>query len=187
MTSMADRMLRAARLDATLYEEVEADTSAMRQATLVVVLASVAGGIGTAGEFGGPSAIGFVVGAIVSLIGWYLWSLITYLVGTRLLPQPSTQADLGQLLRTLGFASSPGLVRALGIIPGVGPFALAVGMLWTLAAMVVAVRQALDYDSTGRAIAVCAIGWLVQVAVVLIPMMLLGFALGGAADSGAAA
>ncbi len=187
MAQLVDRMLRAARLDASLYEEVEADSSAMGQATLVVVMSSIAGGLGTAGEFGSPGVIGFIVGAILSLIGWYLWSLITYLIGTRLLPQASTEADLGQLLRTLGFASTPGIVRAFGIIPGVGPIALAVGMVWSLIAMVIAVRQALDYTGTGRAIAVCLIGWIVQVLIILVPMMLLGFALGSAADPGAAA
>jgi len=184
MASMVDRMIRAAKLDATVYEEVEADTTAMGQATGVVVLASIAGGIGSIGEMG---AMGFVLGAIFSLIGWYVWSFITYLVGTRLLPQPSTQADVGQLLRTIGFASSPGVLRALGVIPGIGPLIVAVSAIWTLVAMVVAVRQALDYDSTGRAIAVCLVGWIVQVLIILIPILILGFAVGSVSQNGAAA
>jgi len=184
MASMVDRMIRAARLDASLYEEVEADTTSMGQATGVVLLASLAGGIGSIGEMG---ATGFVLGALFSLLGWYVWSLITYWVGTRLLPQPSTQADLGQLLRTIGFASSPGLLRALGVVPGIGPLVVAVSALWSLTAMVVAVRQALDYDSTGRAIAVCVIGWIVQLLIIVIPMVLLGFAIGAAGSQGGAA
>lgn len=186
MASIVERMLRAARLDASLYEEVEADTSATGQATLVVLLASIAGGIGAAGEFGSPGITGFLIGAVASLIGWYVWSLITYLVGTRLLPQPSTQADIGQLLRTLGFASAPGLVRIFGIIPGIGPFAMAVGLIWTLIAMIVAVRQALDYDSTLRAVLVCLIGWVVQVLIILVPLTLLGIAIGTPGDQPAA-
>jgi hypothetical protein len=184
MASIVDRMIRAAKLDASLYEEVEADTTAMGQATGVVVLASLAGGIGSIGEMG---AMGFVLGAIFSLVGWYVWSFITYWVGTRLLPQPTTEADLGQLLRTLGFASAPGLLRAFGVIPGIGPLVVAISSIWTLAAMVVAVRQALDYDSTGRAIAVCVVGWIVQVLIILIPLMILGFAIGSVANQGGAA
>ncbi|MDX2169014.1 MAG: YIP1 family protein [Deltaproteobacteria bacterium] len=184
MASMVDRMIRAAKLDASLYEEVEADTTAMGQATGVVLLSSLAGGIGSIGEMG---AMGFVFGAVLSLVGWYVWSFITYWVGTRLLPQPTTEADLGQLLRTLGFASAPGLLRALGVIPGIGTLAAAVSALWSLAAMVVAVRQALDYDSTGRAIAVCIVGWIVQVLIILIPLLLLGLAVGSVATQNGAA
>jgi hypothetical protein len=184
MPSMVDRMIRAAKLDASLYEEVEADTAAMGQATVVVLLASIAGGIGAIREMG---ATGFVLGAVFSLLGWYVWSFITYWVGTRLLPQPSTQADFGQLLRTIGFASSPGLLRALGVVPGIGPLVVAVSAIWSLAAMVVAVRQALDYDSTGRAIAVCLIGWIVQLLIIIIPIVLLGFAIGAAGSQGGAA
>src|SRR4051812_37215557 len=114
---MFERVSRAARLDASLYEEVEADPSSMGQATAVVVLASIAGGIGTAGIEGQP---GFVLGLIVNLVGWYIWAFLTYFIGTRLLPQPRTEADMGQLLRTLGFAAAPGLVRVLGILPGIG-------------------------------------------------------------------
>lgn len=181
MASMVDRMIRAAKLDASLYEEVEADKTALGQATGVVVLSSIAGGIGSVGEMG---AMGFVLGAVFSLIGWYVWSFITYWVGTRLLPQPSTEADLGQMLRTLGFASSPGLLRAFGVVPGVGPLIAAVAAIWTLVAMVVAVRQALDYDSTGRAIAVCIVGWIVQVLIIVIPLLLLGFAVGSMTTQG---
>jgi hypothetical protein len=175
MASIVDRMIRAAKLDATLYEEVEADPGAIGQATAVVVMASIAGGIGNIGEMG---VMGFILGAVFSLIGWYVWSFITYWVGTRLLPQATTQADVGQLLRTLGFASSPGLLRAFGVIPGIGPLIVAVSTIWTLVAMVIAVRQALDYDSTGRAIAVCLVGWVVQVLIIVIPFLLLGFAVG---------
>lgn len=161
---MLDRVMRAARLDASLYEEVEADPSSLPQATAVVVLASIAGGIGTAGVEGQP---GFVIGVLVNLVGWYVWAVMTYVIGTRLLPQPTTQADVGQLLRTLGFAAAPGLARVLALIPGLGGIVIIVTALWSLAAMVVAVRQALDYDSTARAFFVCVIGFIVQVLVIV--------------------
>jgi hypothetical protein len=164
-------MVRAARFDTTVYEEVEADSAALGQATLVVVLSSLAGGIGTINEGGGAGLIG---GAIGSLVGWYVWALLTYYIGTKWLPEPTTQADTGQLLRTLGFASSPGLLRVLGVIPGLGLVALIVAPLWMLATMVLAVRQALDYSGTGRAIVVCVIGFLVQIAVIVLIFMIVG-------------
>jgi hypothetical protein len=162
MAGLVDRMVRAARLEPAVYEEVEADTGAMPQAMLVVVLASVAGGIGAA-ESGVGALLG---GAIGSLIGWYVWALLTYYIGTKWLPEPTTEADVGQMLRTIGFSSAPGIIRVGGIIPGIGIAVMVVGSLWMLCSMVIAVRQALDYSSTGRAIGVCSIGFLVQLVVI---------------------
>ena len=162
MADIKERMIRAARLDASLYEEVEADQDALGQAAVVVLLSSVAGGIGSL-VHGGLS--GLVLGVVASLIAWYLWAYITYLVGAKLFPEPQTHADMGQLLRTTGFASSPGLIRVLGIIPGLAGIAFFVALVWMLIAMVIAVRQALDYNSTLRAVGVCAVGWVALIAV----------------------
>lgn len=160
MTGFQDRMLRAAKLDINLYEEVEADTTAMGQAMAVVILSSVAAGIGSIDRFG----IGGILSvSVAALVGWYVWAYLTYFIGTRILPEPQTEADVGQLLRTIGFSSSPGLIRILAIIPGLGNLVNLVAAVWMLVAMVIAVRQALDYKSTGRAVAVCAIGWIIQI------------------------
>ncbi|MBI4209851.1 MAG: YIP1 family protein [Deltaproteobacteria bacterium] len=159
MNPFFSRVMRAAKLDVQLYEEVEADRSATRQALLVVILSSVAAGIGRVGA-GGMG--GFFVGGALSLIGWVIWAYLTYLIGTKLLPQPQTEADVGQLLRTTGFSSAPGILRVLGIIPGLAGILFFVTSIWMLIAMVIAVRQALDYTGTGRAVAVCLIGWIIQ-------------------------
>lgn len=115
MSQFIDRMIRAAKLDAQVYEEVEADKSAMPQAIGVVVLSSVAGGIGFMQNTG---LTGLLFGAVLSLIGWYIWAFVTYLIGTKLLPEPQTSADVGELLRTIGFSSAPGLIRVFALIPG---------------------------------------------------------------------
>jgi hypothetical protein len=164
-------MFRAAKLDVQLYEEVEADIGATTQATIVVVLASLAAGIGALGSGG---ASGIVTGTIVALVGWLVWAFLTYIIGTRLLPEPQTNADYGQLLRTIGFASAPGVIRVLGIVPGLAAPVFLIGGIWMLVAMVVAVRQALDYKSTGRAVGVCLIGWLVQVVILILAGPLIG-------------
>ena len=162
MASIQDRMLRAAKLDVDLYEEVEADPEAMGQATAVVVLAALAAGIGNFTTLG---LTGLVVGTLAALVSWYIWAFLTYLIGTKLLPEPETQSDVGELLRTIGFASSPGLLRVFGVVPALGDIVFLVAGLWMLVAMVIAVRQALDYKSTGRAIGVCLIGWVIQLVV----------------------
>jgi hypothetical protein len=159
VASLTGRMLGAARLSAATYEEVEADATATPQAVLVVVLAAVAGGVSAIRATG---VVGLVLAGLASLLGWYVWAFITFVVGTRLLPGAKTNADLGQLLRTIGFSAAPGLVRVLGIVPVLdGPVSV-IASLWMLAAMVVAVRQALDYEGTGRAVAVCVIGFVLN-------------------------
>lgn len=160
MNMFVDRMIRAAKLDVNLYEEVEADKGAMGQAMTVVVISSIAAGLGSIVK-GGIG--GIFIGTITALIGWYVWAYITYLIGTKLLPEPQTRADHGELLRTIGFSSSPGLIRVFGIIPGLAGIVFSIASIWMLVAMVIAVRQALDYSGTLRAIGVCVIGWVIQV------------------------
>jgi len=164
MTTFARRVLGAASLDRAAYEEVEADTGAIGQAVGVVLLASVAGGIGLLG-LGAPTAQSLVAGIVGSLIGWMAWAALTYLIGTRLLPEPQTRADVGELLRTIAFASAPGFVRIFGVIPFLGLTVYAIASIWMLLAMVVAVRQALDYKSTTRAVGVCVVGWALSLAI----------------------
>jgi hypothetical protein len=171
MASFKDRIFRAAKLDVSLYEEVEADKGALGQSMGVVVLSSVAAGlasISTAG-FGG-----ILAGTITALIGWFVWAYLTYFIGTKLLAEPQTKADPGELLRTIGFSSSPGLIRVLGIIPGLRWIVFLIGGIWMLVAMVIAVRQALDYQSTARAVGVCIIGWIIQAVILMLLFSIFG-------------
>ena len=167
MASFTERMIGAAKLDVQVYEEVEVDTGATGQAMGVVLLSSLAGGIGSVG-LGAGGLGGFVGGGIAALIGWAIWAFLTYIIGTRLLAEPQTRADVGELMRTLGFAQSPGLVRIVGILPGVGSLAVSIVSIWMLVAMVIAVRQALDYTSTLRAVGVCLVGWVLQIVISLV-------------------
>lgn len=159
--SYGSRLIRAIKLEPDLYEEVEADRSATGQAILTVVLASLAAGLG--GQLSG-SLYGLTLHTLVTLVGWYIWAFLSFFIGTRLLPQTQTRADMGELLRCTGFSAAPGLFQVLGIIPGLGGIIRMVAWVWMLAAFVVAVRQALDYTGTGRALAVCVIGWVALMA-----------------------
>ncbi|MFH2012235.1 MAG: YIP1 family protein [Pseudomonadota bacterium] len=163
MNIFYDRLIRAAKLDVNLYEEVEADKGALGQAITAVVISSIAAGIGS---FRSGGFVGILMVTIAALAGWYIWAWLTYLIGTKLLPEAQTKADLGELLRTIGFSSSPGLIRVLGIIPGLTWIVSFAAGIWMLVAMVIAVRQALDYSSTLRAVGVCIIGWIIQMLVI---------------------
>ena len=170
MQSFTQRMIGAAKLQVPTYEEVEHDRGATGQAALVVVLASLAAGIGA---MGGGSISFLLLNTVAALFGWLVWAALIWVIGTKMLPETQTEADIGQLLRTLGFAAAPGLLRVFGIIPVIGAIVWFVASLWMLATTVIAVRQALDYHSTLRAVGVCVIGWLVQL---LIMWLLVGMA-----------
>ena len=155
MQNYIDRIIRASKLDVNLYEEVEADKGAMTQAMGVVVLSSIAAGIGSISSIG---LKGIIFGTVSALIAWYVWAYMVYFIGAKILPEPQTESDVGELLRTIGFSSSPGLIRILAIIPGIAEIVFTIASIWMLVATIIAVRQALDYQSTLRAVGVCIIG-----------------------------
>lgn len=155
--TFGERLSGALRLDVATFEEIEANHAVTRQAVAVVVAASVAAGIG----FGGfDDAFAMIDAMIRALLLWVIWSGVTYLVGTRLLPEPQTSSDIGEMLRVFGFASAPSLFSVLGIIPFLGWLLKAAVAVWVFVATVIAVRQALDYTSTGRALGVVIVSWL---------------------------
>ncbi len=165
-----NRIIRACKLDISLYEEVEADQSATLQAALVVVLSSIAAGVGAISL----GASNFLMAPLLSLISWYIWAYLIYFIGAKLFPEPNTQADHGQLLRTIGFSSAPGLVRIFGFTPELMSITFIGAQIWMLVAMIIAVRQALDYQSTWRAIGVVVIAQLVLAIIFVMLLKLFG-------------
>ena len=171
--SFLRRVIGAALLRASTYEDVEADRGATGQAMAVVALSSLAAGIGARGvSAGNPGDAAAVAG--VALLAWVAWAWVVYTIGALLLPVPQTRADVGELLRTTGFATAPGLIRVLGVWPGLAAPAYAISTLWMLLAMIVAVRQALEYTTTRRAVGVCVAGWVLALAIVLAFGLLFG-------------
>jgi len=165
------RIIRAAKLESHLYEEVETDKDATRQALVVVLLSSLAASIGASTHAG---LGGLVMGGLVALFAWYVWTFITYIIGAKLFPVSQTSTSHRELWRTLGFASAPGVLRIFGAVPGLTGIAFLVAAVWMLIAAVIAVRQALDYTSTVRAAGVCVPGWLVHVFLLFFLLLLLG-------------
>ena len=166
-----NRIVRACKLDSNLYEEVEADKSATTQAAIVVVLSIVAFGVGTFFTYG---SFNVLIPILTALAGWFVTSLLIYFVGAKLFPDKNTQSNLGELLRTIGFSSAPGLIRVFGFTPELMSITFIGSGIWMLVAMVIAVRQALDYESTWRTIGVVVIGFLVQAMVLIILLRILG-------------
>ena len=157
-TQYINRIIGAFKLDVNLYEEVEADKTATLPAAGVVVLSSLAAGVGALSL--GTS--NFLMAPLLSLASWFVWAYLVYLIGVKIFPESTTEADHGQLLRTIGFSSAPGLIRVFGIIPNLTTTVFIIASVWMLVAMVVAIRQALDYKSTWRAVGVVVTAFLVQ-------------------------
>ncbi len=158
-------------LDTNTFEAIEADQWATPAAVATVVLSAIATGIGVAST-GGANGVAELVA--IALLAWAVWALLIFEIGVRWFPTALTRADVGQLLRTLGFAAAPGMLNIAGLLPGLGFPVFAVTQVWMLVAVVVAVRQALDYTSTWRAIAVCLVGWTLSTALVVVTGFFLG-------------
>lgn len=171
-STIVNRMVRAARLESQVYEEVEADTTALGQAMLVVVLSSAAAGVGLglrdliAGDVG-AALVALVVGVASALATWFIWAFLAFIIGTTILKRPQTSSHIGETLRTIGFSTAPGVLRIFSFVPVLGEILLFAVNVWMLAAMVIAIRQALDFE-TWRAVATALIGFVVQLAVLLV-------------------
>ena len=161
-----NRIIRACKLDVNLYEEVEADKSATFQAAGVVVLSSLAAGVGALSL----GTANFLIAPLLSLASWFVWAYLVYFIGVKFFPESTTEADHGQLLRTIGFSSAPGLIRIFAVIPNLTSIIFIIASIWMLIAMVIAVRQALDYKSTWRAAMVVVTAFLIQ-SIIMIMML----------------
>ncbi len=160
-----NRMIRAAMLDSRVYEEVEADYTATLPAMLVVLLSSISGAFAPGSGLDDTSApMAIILAAFFGIVSWAVWAGVTYVIGAKLLPEPTTEANWGQLARTTGFAQAPGLLGIIGVLSGV--VSLIIG-IWGIVAMVIAVRQALDYTSTIRAVAVVVLAFIPSVVISL--------------------
>ena len=183
MADLTGRMIGAMQADVKTFTEIEADPGAMGQAVTVIVIAGVASLIG---NFFRAGVTAGVIGLIGSLVGYALFALLVFLIGTKLMPEPATKADFNETFRVLGFAASPGVFNVLAIIPFLGPLISLLVGIWGLVIAVIAVREVLDYSNTGRAIIVCLIAavicWIVLV-IVMLPLLAAAFvtraALGG--------
>jgi len=153
-----NRIYRAIKIDAELYEEVEKDKSATIQAGTVVALSSLAAGVGAL-QMGMSN---FLLAPAMSLLSWYVWAYIIYFVGVKLFSGSRTKTNHGELLRTIGFSSAPGLIRVFGITPDLMSVTFVGSAFWMLACMVVAVKSALDYESMWKAFGVVIVAWLFQ-------------------------
>ena len=159
---MLGRMLGAVRLDAATYEEVEADSKATIQALIIVVVVTIASVVGEMLGGGDDFELvnALVIGVIRGVVSWAIWALITWIVGTTILNTEATEADWGQLARCTGFAQTPGIINVFSFVPAVGGLISVAAFVWTFVAMLVAVRQSLDYTSTWRAFTVILIAFI---------------------------
>jgi hypothetical protein len=172
MANLTERMVGAMRADVKTFQEIEGDPNAMGQAITVIVIAGVAALIGNIFRSG---IGGGIMALIMSLIGYAIWSILVVLIGTKVMPEPTTKADFNEAFRVIGFTASPGVFNVLAIIPFLGPVISFFVGIWMLVIGVIAVREVLDYSNTGRAIVVCLIAFVVYLCVlffILTPLLM---------------
>jgi len=166
------RILGALIFDAAVFEDVESDPHATWQAAAVVVLSSLAMGFAVGGLYDSRVST-FAATSAIALVMWAAWAMLTLQIGTRLLPERETRASFGQLLRTIGFAATPGLLQVLAVFPRMRVVIIGGTSVWMFALMVIAVQRALDYRHVGRAVAVCALGLVLALGLAVIFALLL--------------
>jgi hypothetical protein len=167
------RLVGAALLDRSVYEGIETDRWALGQALITVLLSSAAAGLGATGWLG-PSITTIAGTAGLALVMWMAWAMLMFQIGERVLRVQDTDTNFTELLRTTGFAAAPGILQIFAAFPRVSGFVFAVAWIWMFVAMVVAVRQALDYESTLRALAVCALAILLSGAMAIVVGLVVG-------------
>lgn len=168
---MWQRMWRAAKLDPAFYEMVEADPRYLREAFLVVLVAAVASGVGTTIAYPGETVGRLLTGILGTFVFWVAWAGITLWVGTTITETPDTRSDMGEMLRVLGYAHTPLILIFFVFIPVLGPLLASIGSIWSLVASIVAIRQALDFN-TSRALVTAFIGWIVVLVLRLLMLFL---------------
>lgn len=115
------------------------DQAATVQALIVVVLVALVEGLSAGRSLNGINVTTLGLSAIV---GWLLWSGVVYLVGRILF---GSKGSYGRVLRTPGFADTPGLLNVFTFIPFLGPLIRIVVGLWRLILGWVAIRAALEF------------------------------------------
>ena len=163
---MLQRVVRAVTFDVKFFNEVKSDISLNQEALIVVAVSSLLAAIGSI-----TGGIGYALLLVIwGVLGYYIWSYVTWLVGKNFF---GGSGDVGELQRTLGYAWAPRALGLLGIVPCVGWVFGLVGALWSLGVGILAVREGMQVD-TGKAIATTFVGWVI----VLVITGLLGLIFG---------
>ena len=158
ITLFLKRVFRAIKIDIELYEEVQKDKNATLQAAFVVVISSLAAGVGAMSL----GVSNFFLAPLLSLLSWFVWAYVVYFVGVKLFPDAKTKTTHGALLRAIGFSSAPGIIRIFGFSPDLMTVTFVGSAFWMLACMVVAIKQTLNYKSLWKALGVVILSWFVQ-------------------------
>ncbi len=170
MDDFFGRLWRAAKLDKGLFKEVSLDEQASVQAYMAVACYSIAL---TLGAFGRTGIVGLNIGILTTLFSWYVWAFFTYFFGARIFKGPLGQVERKGVFRALGFACAPGLITALGLLPGLAFIVMPSSVVWMVVAWVHATKVVFGYESAWRAVLVSLTAWVLATIVQLSLFVLL--------------
>ena len=171
---MFDRIVRAIRLDPTLYRQVADDEQYTTEPFIIVLIVSLfsAGGAAIGAAMADTNAVLTFITNLFStiLLGWLLWAIIAYFVGTAL----EGKSGITEMARTLGYANAPGFLGVFAFIPCIGWLVALAGVLLSLAAGVIAIRESMEFDTT-KAVVTAVVGFIVYI----VTRIVIGIVLGG--------
>jgi len=149
------QLIRAIQLEPQVFRELAQDKASLVSAMALALFSSAAAGVGSVGGYAEkiPQAIG------TALLAWFLWVLLIYALGAKCFPA-KRRTSLTAILCAAGFASTPGLLRFLAYFPVFSVIVSFGAALWMFASMLVAMKEALHYESMPRTAAVIGIGWI---------------------------
>lgn len=156
MTKFIGRLIRALKLDPLVYSEIKQDRSVLIQSLLLALISSIASGMGNSGGY--SEKILFL--SLMFFGGWFFWSILIYVLGTKVFPEPETETSLIDIFRVTGFAATPGLLKILAFLPAFTGIILFGATVWMLGCTVVASKQALHYQSMPRAMGITLLSWI---------------------------
>lgn len=175
------KLIRAAKLDSSLYEAIEHDPTALNHAAVAIILINVCSAIGEViydirlqetAIAADPLLIGMIVGAAVfmALAKWFILTGIIYLIGVRVF---KGTAGFREILRTIAFAYTPVALQILLPLFMMYEwiFLVLVGTnVWMIAALVIAVRQSLDL-TTGKSLGIVVLAGIVYSIISVLPFV----------------
>jgi hypothetical protein len=152
MNSLVRQTIGAMTFRAAIYREIATQPGATAPAIGILLLSCFV-----------PGSVSIVYGTLGGILysfsGWAIWICLAYMIGAKIFPESPVDSGLLRLLRAGGFAASPALLGFFGLAAVVGHILPITTTVWVIAATAVAIREALQYRTTSRAVAVCLASW----------------------------
>ncbi|MDP6822412.1 MAG: hypothetical protein QF554_03890 [Dehalococcoidia bacterium] len=154
---LASRVVNAALLNRRTFRGIQEDPTGTAQVYILVGAAAIAAGIGTLGDL---SLV--VQNVLLTVAGWLIYAHVAWFMRSYIFDTIHAEASRPNMLRVVGIAYGPGLLRAFGFFPGVGEFVFVAATIWIVVGIAVGLRSTLAFENYGPVAGIIAIGVLLN-------------------------